>query len=479
MIVGRPLFLGSVPPPAAAGLVYWMDARDLDGQHNGTLTPGQSLTSVVNKGTRGGTWTPPGTAPKYNLTSGTPSIIFASGDRMVTAAGSSVAQPSMVAAVFYPTSLASSYAICDGLTSGTRYSLNWSSVSTSLYTGGGSTLATSNSGTGEQVARTNLWNVTVVLCNGPTGSWIDQNYAWGAHTGGGVSGSNTPTGLVLGSDFDNSHPMPANSKLAMLAVWTGTIPSTSFEVMAWIDAMFGSGWGRSGTSGKDVLVPPAPFSVTTPNLSVVGGNKICFFGNSITAGVGSNLDRWQRPAETTINSSVVTPCTFVNAGHSGDTVVLLQARVAAEVIALSPQPAIVVIECSVNDTFTSVPIDEFITSVQLLITTLKAGIPGVKLAWLDELGRGELFPDPVGALINQYCAAIRYVCGINGVTHVPVREAQQAFEQTNNTPAPGNFQSPSPGATVLLTIDGVHPTTAVNGQALMSTAFTNKCTFSG
>jgi hypothetical protein len=457
-------------PPAAAGLQYFLDGWDLDNQGNGSLVDGQTLTTITNKGLRGGSFTPMGGVQAFDGTNRC--VKFNGAGGLHTSVGSLLAQPMLFCEVFMLGGATSGAFGFDGADATHRIRTVVTSTSVQTLTSqGGSTISFGSAVT------LNKWYIHLARADGSS-SYLDVNDP-NAHSVSGDIGSSGITGMAVGADPSNAAPLPNNSRVAVLLAWQGTLPAEQ-DVLDWIYTRYMAGWGAQ-TSGrlKSILEPigfgpPSP----TPTLNIVGGDILDFYGNSLTAGSGGI--RWQAPAEVTINLNVAVPCVFLQDGHSGATVAQLITLVDT-IIAHDPQPTKVVIECEINDMSTGVPVRDFIDDCATLISLIQAGIPGVDIAWLSALAQGEKFPDPLFARIQQYVQALHYQCGESGVTFVPIRDVQQEYENEFNVAHPGNAFSPGPppDSNVLLTIDGVHPGVDTNGAPVMSDAFISRCTFSG
>lgn len=429
-----PALLGGVKTPTPIQLQYRVQGANLDGQYNRTLVDGGSLSSVVNLGLRGGLFTPPLAAPKFKLLpNGFGSILFAGGDRLVSTAGAAIAEPYTVVLVVKRT-IAETQFFIDGLAFGNRCFVFDNGGGASLVAGAGAFTMGAPFGT-----TINEYNVVVAYLNGASSSGY-LNFPFDLPTVTGDAGSQAPTGFTLGAALDGTAPL-RNGELVDLLVYSGIVDVQTIQ--NFIDTDYCVGWPKSN------LIHFNFGAYDSPLFPATGGDKIVFFGNSLTVGTPSSLDAWMLPYEATLNASVSKHFTFVNKGIGGNTVQDLLNRVQTDVINLNPQPQGVIIECVINDFFQRVPLDVFINNGQTLISQIKAGIPGVHGAWLDALCRGEYFPDPVNLQINQYCNAIAYLCSINGFTHAPVRSAQQAAEKVLNVPPPGALSG-------ILTSDGAH-----------------------
>jgi len=451
-------------PPNASSLAFWVDGRDLDGVGNSTLTPSGAITSIVNKGTRGGTLTKigGGATPASYDSANLGCVKFDGTGGMHTSSGAVLTPPIVIAQVMFFATLPNAYGL-DGVDGTNSVAIVWSTAQVAMADKGALSVSLGTP------TPTNVWSFANAKTTGTTGSTLYVNNstaATGTMTGTGMAG------LSIGAHNANAAPCPANTRCAQALVWSGGTLPTAEEVLTFISSIYGPGW-LSRTALDHVGFGAIS---ATPALAVVGGNKFVMIGDSLTQ--GGHGQPWYTPAVTTINGAVTTPCTFVNKGVSGEKVADFVARVNTDVIAQSPQ--IVVIEGGINDTsLQGTPLNTFITSCNTLITNIQAGLPGVKIAWVLPLCVGEQIPDPAWSRIAPYCQAIAQVCAQKGVTLIPTRDMQQAYDRTNNTPLPGNFQSPGPSSQVLLTHDGVHPSLATNGDAQMSSTFTARCTFSG
>jgi lysophospholipase L1-like esterase len=217
-------------------------------------------------------------------------------------------------------------------------------------------------------------------------------------------------------------------------------------------------------------------------LTLQPADKMVMFGDSISTGSG-----WWGPYVTQINAAYTRAGTaFVNStgavttggtvtvssasaaanysptvigkGVVGNKVSDLQARVAADVIALSP--TVVIIECGVNDLILATPTGTLATNAANLLSTIKASLPTVRLAWVGILCYGENYPDTTwGATVNNYNTVLRTAIEDAGGTYIDVRTPQQTYESIYNVPPPGVIQG-------ILCSDTVHPN--ATGVQLMS-----------
>lgn len=235
------------------------------------------------------------------------------------------------------------------------------------------------------------------------------------------------------------------------------------------------------------------------------GDKASFFGNSITQGVGQGsyynanfvpaINAAYLKAATVVRTAqagvmvtsapgvvVTSPLlgiqdyrpTVLNAGVSGDTVAMMLARVNTDVIAF--HPTIVVIEGVINDVKNGTNLATLATTCASLISTLQAGLPGVRLMWIGGFCFGEKYPaQGTDANVPTYNNVVITACSNAGIPYVDVRTAQQAYEAANNIPSPG-------ADTGILCFDavppGVHPSLAL-GQPIFGTAMLAQTVMSG
>ncbi len=190
------------------------------------------------------------------------------------------------------------------------------------------------------------------------------------------------------------------------------------------------------------------------------------FGDSITNGEFS--EPWYTTAGTTLGSHV----TMTNKGNPSFRVVDLQGVVAAQVVAWAPK--VCVIQAGVNDVARGTDLTTFAASVATLISTIKEGVPGIRMGWMGILCYGEQIPDPNGPKIVALNAAIKAACSAAGIAYFDARTPQQQYEKANNKDDVSvglvTIRSP-PGPDPYY---GVHPSVAV-GVPLMSAAFLQGC----
>lgn len=149
--------------------------------------------------------------------------------------------------------------------------------------------------------------------------------------------------------------------------------------------------------------------------------------------------------------------TFINASVNGDDVQLLDTRFNADVVALSPQPDIILIATAVNSTF--LVGSQFTTSYNSILSKAAGMASAPQIACATIFCVQDAAPNTNDATIAAQNARIVTAAGIVGATVVDTRTPFLAFESATN---PGHL---SPGA---LTIDGIHPSPV--GCTLMSNA---------
>lgn len=146
----------------------------------------------------------------------------------------------------------------------------------------------------------------------------------------------------------------------------------------------------------------------------------------------------------------------MNASVNGDDVQLLDARVNADVVALSPQPTIVLVATAVN----LIQLDpaEFTTRYDSILSKLGA-ISGVQIACATIFACQDAAPNTYDSWITEKNSRIVTAAGIVGATVIDTRTPFLAAESSTN---PGHI---TPGA---LMADELHPNAA--GQAVISNA---------
>lgn len=196
--------------------------------------------------------------------------------------------------------------------------------------------------------------------------------------------------------------------------------------------------------------------------------KVVFVGDSIT--VGGAQDPWYKPmTDSWARFYGASAPTVVNKGVSGDKVADVLARVASDVVALSPD--LVWIEVGVNDRIALTDLTTLAGTCSSLLSTIRAGLPSAQIAWNSIFCYSEQFPDPGAAVTDAYNAVISAACTAGSATYIDVRTQQQLAEAAQNVPSPGVVSG-------ILTAEappalGIHPTTAagvpiIGGVALRS-----------
>jgi hypothetical protein len=474
MLAAAPILLNPIPSPSS--MIWYINGDNLNGSGNAGLTAGASLTTgtVKNLGTRGGSFTASATPPVFDVEGSRGSIKFSGTNFLFSAVGALIAQPIMFAVVWtQPISGVGLHStLFDGVVGGGGANCSGIIHTFDTEISAGTALGST------YIGQVGPWQLLVCTFAGAS-SWIDPFDSEAAMASGGSShnivgnaGTGTPSGLTIGAAAGGGNPIVAGSRIALLAGWSGTLPNEN-DVIEWVYGRGLVGFGSSSSVGLTTITRPARSIVappaTQPKLAVHGGDKIVFLGDSLTAG------GWMVPLETTINASVVTPCTFVNAGHGGETSAEMDARFATDVVATGCQTC--VLETGINDGTFSMGVDVFQGHIQSMIT--KAFAASIKFMFVTLLCFGEQLPDFNNKRWRQYIEAARYTCMLNGVPYVDMRTPQQEYEAVNNLPLPGNFNSPGPLGQVLLTADGRHPGAGTNGATFMSGLAAAEMVFSG
>lgn len=360
----------------------------------------------------------------------------------------------MVALVFERTLVGgTSNGLIDGLdASGRMLFFDGAGTDIQIVNGTGNSLVASS------VLTIGKYNVAMALLQGPS-SWVDGNIPFNTHSGTGDSGTDSGfTGVSVGDAYILANPFTGIMKEVL--VWNDPVPGnlpSKEQVRDYLNAKYGVGWPKSNPTR-----PPVLTKLDTPSLSIVGGNVVSMFGDSITLGSPTSAQRWYNPYVTSVNAGLVTPITVINAGVGGNTYQDLLNRVQTDVIAHSPD--VVIVECGLNDLEQQVPIDVFVNNIGKLIDQLRAGLPNVKLMFLSMMCFGEVFPDPNNTVVQQYVDAQRFVCVGRNVPFVDERTPQQAYEAIHNIPPPGVNSG-------LLTSDGGHPNSTAGTPLWSATAF--------
>lgn len=192
-------------------------------------------------------------------------------------------------------------------------------------------------------------------------------------------------------------------------------------------------------------------SISSPPPAVnAWGGLVDWISLFYRGGSGGNAGRGSaRPAV------ALTGPVFVNASVPGDDVQKLDDRVNADVVALSPQPTIVLIATAVN----LILLDpaEFTTRYNSILNKLVVGIPGVQIACATIFCLQDTAPNTYDSSIIDKNGRIVTAAAVVGATVVDTRTPFLAAEAPTN---PGHL---STGA---LTVDGLHPNPT--GCALMS-----------
>jgi hypothetical protein len=447
---------GAISPPAQSTLSLWFSAQDVDGFSNALLTDGSHPNSWHNKGTTGttGDATVSGTAT-FNLVAqagylnNKSSVSFNGTNTKFTSGAISNLTQSNMMMVIYKLASSKTQILVDGNNDTNRESIYLdASNNLTLYAGGAGNTAP----WGPAVNST--YNFAIVTFNG-TSTRVRINN-WPVAIPSGTPGTGSIDGIQFGSGRSGGF---LNGEIVEILVWHGTLP-TEADAASYATAVYGS---SSFPAAVDYVGG-------TGKITIAGGSKVAFLGDSLSASGGTGLWHLQSGGYVDqINAGVSTPITVVSSGVGGNTAALLDARVNTDIVALSPQPSSVIITDVYNDYNTAVAALSFITSVRSVISKLKA-IPSVKIGWINMLSAGnEQFPDANYLKLLSYNNCLVQACmEVTGCTIMDVTTAKESYEATNNS---------SNSTSGLLTQDTVHPTIPT-GKLLMATVAMARTTLS-
>jgi hypothetical protein len=414
---------------------------------------------VSNRGSVGGVFTPPGTAPKAKYEGRFWSLLHAGGDGLVSSLATNVAPP---------------YTLVDcrqadqrrhRLLLRRRRRFTPERHPEQRRHDGAAPVWRSAFG-GAATDTINAWNVIIGRFRNGTDSTINVNFPEGTDSNSGTLASTNLTGLSVGGAFNGTSGL--QGEIAECMAIAGE-PSTQ-SIIDYISTKYCAGWPKVGLLRRYPLT-----YLSTVNLAMVGGETWSMFGDSFTS-----LSVWYSAYATQVNATVVTPVTFVNNGVFGNTAADMLARI-TDVTGHGRSGCI--IQVGTNDYAgfggnTGTDIGAWINTCQKIINALVAdGIPRNKIGFAGVCTRGERTPDPVRVPFEQYNFAANYLCNVNGCAFIDWYTPRLTFEAANNLPAPGNIQSPGPLGQTLLTTDTTHFNST--GVALASTAAFSKTNLSG
>ena len=164
--------------------------------------------------------------------------------------------------------------------------------------------------------------------------------------------------------------------------------------------------------------------------------------------------------------------TYFDAGVAGNTIAMLQARVASDVLARVPLPTDVFINCGINDLIAvTTPAAMEAAAIALLNTLSAGGIPAARVTWFGIWCYGEEYPDATwGVSVDLRNTALQAACVNRGANFLDVRPTQQAYEAIHNIPPPGVVSG-------ITTVDGIHWNAA--GLSLITSLVLDNVIFNG
>ena len=198
------------------------------------------------------------------------------------------------------------------------------------------------------------------------------------------------------------------------------------------------------------------------------GNRIAVIGDSTTRGVYGSYDSNPPIAGTSAYSAGDSWITWastlsggkvnrsINGGVTGDTIALMDARVAADIIGATPKPAACIVYSGYNDAYGNVTPAAFMTSYASVVAKLRAaGIVPIAATPLPTLNNAT-----IAGLLVAYSLKIRKYAADQGMILLDFQ--QWAMDSTNG----GLLAAVGTGG------DGVHPSAAgqkVLGQKVADT----------
>lgn len=164
---------------------------------------------------------------------------------------------------------------------------------------------------------------------------------------------------------------------------------------------------------------------------------IVFFGDSITnRGLrpGGYIDLIQKKLE---QDGVADQYTLIGAGHEGNTVPDLQARVERDVIA--KKPTLVFIYIGINDVWKSInnppthtPIDQYEAGLKEIINKIKAAGAKVVLCTPTVIGEKTNGGNPQDKMLNEYASVSKKVARQTKSKLCDLRKSFQKYLSKNN-----------------------------------------------
>lgn len=189
-------------------------------------------------------------------------------------------------------------------------------------------------------------------------------------------------------------------------------------------------------------------------------------------GIGATVTKATSGATTTAASlgGIAYRSSFVARGFPGFTIgQIANAEASWLPAAVSAGATIVIIEAGVNNVVNNTIADAAADSLAL-IADVHAALPAARVAFVNVFVYNEQYPAPTDAAVATVNAAIAATVATNNsfAYLFDVRTAQQAYEATNNVPAPGVSSG-------LLTIDGTHPN--ATGLSNMTTSMESQISY--
>lgn len=252
---------GAVAPPDAANMRAWMDSLDFDGSNNSTLTNGDSLAAVVNKGTLGGTFAQATGANRPTYTTGAlngrPAALFDGNDNIVssltaadwaflsdgspftiyTLAKTTSADPNAFQVLLATATGASA---ARGLVYGPDDRSGLSRNDTqALAISNGSALVDNLAGT-NNTAVSGVWNMLDAVRGVTTTSLYANGTQVATAVAGALVAGNPTAPLRFGAATNGT--LPFAGLLATVVIYAGEhSPATQAQVWAWMAARYGVG----------------------------------------------------------------------------------------------------------------------------------------------------------------------------------------------------------------------------------------------
>jgi lysophospholipase L1-like esterase len=232
--------------------------------------------------------------------------------------------------------------------------------------------------------------------------------------------------------------------------------STSPLLVSVLALAFFAGGVRPSQAADQTQYPPGVEKLVAQNSPLRDGDKIVFFGDSITQQGGYHKLIAKALKEKRPNLDVA----IINAGISGHKVPDLQARIERDV--LSKKPTVVFIYIGINDVWHSIrgqgtPKDKYEAGLREIIGKLKKAGATVILATPTTIGEKPDGTNPLDPMLEQYAAISRQVAKEEGVKLCDLRVAFIDYLKKHNK---NNVERG------ILTTDGVHMKPA--GDALLA-----------